>query len=102
MLFISIRATPLQRYLSAYNKDVASNKVATLRSVQLRIANWAVQSRFREIYICMSVCRFVYDSMGNPCKKTVCQNAWEELRNPNMRMFKVSFGSLKQSTAWNP
>ena len=33
--FISIRATLLQRYLSAYNKDCASNKVATLRSVQL-------------------------------------------------------------------
>ena len=29
-LFISARATLLQRYLSAYNKDVASNKVATL------------------------------------------------------------------------
>ena len=25
----------------------------------------------RDIYIiCMSVCRFVYDSVGNPCKKT--------------------------------
>ena len=39
MLFISTRATLLQRFLSAYNKDVASNKVATLRSVQSRIAN---------------------------------------------------------------
>ena len=33
--------------------------------------HWAVQSRFRMIYIhvYMSVCRFVYDSMGNPYKK---------------------------------
>ena len=31
--------TLLQRYLSAYNKDVTSNKVATLRSVQSRITN---------------------------------------------------------------
>ena len=38
-LFISIRATLLKRYLRAYNKDVASNKVVTLRSVQSRIAN---------------------------------------------------------------
>ena len=38
MLFISTCATVLQRYLSAYNKDVACNKVATLRSVQSRIA----------------------------------------------------------------
>ena len=38
-LFISTRATLLQRYLSAYNKDVASNKVATHRSVQSRNAN---------------------------------------------------------------
>ena len=38
-LFISTRPTLLQRYLSACNKDVASNKVATLRSVQSRIAN---------------------------------------------------------------
>ena len=37
--FISTRATLLQRYLSAYNKDVSSNKVATLRSVQSRIDN---------------------------------------------------------------
>ena len=39
-LFISTRATVLQRYISAYKiKDVASNKVATLRSVQSRIAD---------------------------------------------------------------
>ena len=38
-LFISIRATLLQRYLSAYNKDVECNKVATPKSVQSRIAN---------------------------------------------------------------
>ena len=36
-LFISTRATLLQRHLSAYNNDVASNEVATLRSVQSRI-----------------------------------------------------------------
>ena len=41
-LFISTRATLLQRYLSAYNKDVASNKVATLRSVQSRIVLYFV------------------------------------------------------------
>ena len=34
-IFISTRATLLQRYLSAYNKD----EVATLRSVQSRITN---------------------------------------------------------------
>ena len=38
MLFISTKGTLLQRYLSAYNNDVASNEVATLRSVQSRIA----------------------------------------------------------------
>ena len=38
MLFISTRATLLQMYLSAYNNDVTSIKVTTLRSVQSRIA----------------------------------------------------------------
>ena len=46
ILFISTRATLLQRYLSAYIKVVASNKVATLRSVQSRIAN----------ILCVTVC----------------------------------------------
>ena len=72
-LFISIRATPLQRYLSAYNKDVASNKVATLRFVQLRIANWASEAsptlgcsieisreRYIYMYVGMSVCLRFY------------------------------------------
>ena len=36
---------------------------------------WAIQSRFRMIY----VCRYVGLSMGNPYKKDVCQNAWEEV-----------------------
>ena len=40
-------------------------------------------------------------SMGNPYIKFVCQNAWAELRGPNMRMLKVSFGSLKQSADYN-
>ena len=35
-------------------------------------------------------------------KKNVCQNAWEDLRSPNTRMFKVNFGSLNQSSARNP
>ena len=38
MLFISIRASLLQRYISAYDQDVASNKVATPWSVPSRIA----------------------------------------------------------------
>ena len=46
----------------------------------------------RDIYICQYVCRFVY---GKPIQKIACQNAWEELRGPNMRMLKVSFGWLK-------
>ena len=44
----------------------------------------------RDIYMCMSVGL----SKGNPYKKLVCQNAWAELRGPNTRMLKVSFGRL--------
>ena len=51
--------------------------------------HWAVQSRFRVIYM------YVGLSMGNPYKNYVCQNAWPELRGPNTRMLKVSFGWLK-------
>ena len=51
------------------------------------------------IYICMLVCLPL--SMGNPYIKFVCQNAWAELRGPNTRMLKVSFGSLKQSADYN-
>ena len=40
--------------------------------------------------ICQYVCRYVY-------KKYVCQNAWAELRGPNMHMLKVSLGRLKQT-----
>ena len=36
----------------------------------------------------MYVCQYVY-------KKYVCQNVWAELRSPNMRMLKVSFGQLR-------
>ena len=43
----------------------------------------------RDIYM------YVGLSMGNPYKKYVCQNAWVELRGPNTRMLKVSFGRLK-------
>ena len=39
MLFISTRATLLHGHPSAYNKDVTSNILATLRSVQSRIAH---------------------------------------------------------------
>ena len=34
-------------------------------------------------------------SMGKPYKKYVCKKAWAELRCPNTRMLKVSFGRLK-------
>ena len=51
------------------------------------------------IYVCMSVCRFVNDSMGNPYKKSACQNAWADIRSTNMHMLKVSFRSLKQGAA---
>ena len=44
---MSTRATLLQRYLLAYNKDVASIKVATLRSLQSRITN---------IILCVKLC----------------------------------------------
>ena len=49
-LFISTSAALLRRYLSAYNKDVASNQVATLRSVQSRIANIFC------VMICVMIC----------------------------------------------
>ena len=49
------------------------------------------------IYVCRSVCLRL--SMGNPHKKMVCQNAWEELRGPSTHMLKVSFVSLKHSAA---
>ena len=41
-LFISTRTSLLQSYLSAYNNDVTSNTVATLKSVQSMIANICV------------------------------------------------------------
>ena len=52
------------------------------------------------MYICMYVglSMFVY---GKLIQKYVCQNAWEELRGPNTRMLKISFGSLKQSGDYN-
>ena len=42
----------------------------------------------RDICRCVSVYVDLY-------KKYVCQNAWAELRGPNMRMLKVSLGHLK-------
>ena len=66
-----------------------------------RAPQWAVQSRFRMlyIYIYMYVCQYVGLSMGNPYKKDVCQNAWGELRDPDTRMLKVSLGWVKQCLA---
>ena len=43
------------------------------------------------MYVGMYVCRFVY-------KQYVCQNAWTQLRVPNTRMLKVSFGWLKPNS----
>ena len=48
-----------------------------------RAPHWGVQSRFRVIYIYMSVCL--------SCPK----NAWAELLGPSTRMLKVRFGRLK-------
>ena len=45
----------------------------TLRSQRVRITEVL-------LYVGIPVCRFVYDSMGNPYKKNVYQNAWEDLR----------------------
>ena len=42
------------------------------------------------MYVGMSVCLW-----ENHSQKDVCQNAWAELRGPNTRMLKVSFGQLK-------
>ena len=51
-----------------------------------RAPHWGVQSRFCVIYVCMS--SIVY---GKTIQKIVCYNAWEDLSNPNIRMFKVQF-----------
>ena len=45
----------------------------------------------RDIYM------YVRLSMGNPYKKYICQNAWADLRGPNMCMLKVRFGLLKMT-----
>ena len=42
------------------------------------------------MYTCRSVCLW-----ETHYKKYVCQNAWAELRGPNMLMLDVSFGWLK-------
>ena len=47
------------------------------------------------------VCQFVYDCLWEAHTKNGMQNAWAELRVPNTRMLKVSFGSLKQSADYN-
>ena len=58
-----------------------------------RAPHWAVQSRFRVIYIYVSM--YVGLSTGNPYKNYICPNAWAGLHAPNTRMLKVSFGWLK-------
>ena len=52
--------------------------------------HWGVQSRFRVIYIGMSVC--LWETIQ---KVRMSKNAWAKLRGPNMRMLKVCFGWLK-------
>ena len=47
------------------------------------------------IYICVCMSTIVY---GKPIQ-SICMSA--ELRSPNTRMLKVSFGSLKQSADYN-
>ena len=44
-------------------------------------------------YIYMSVCTV---GMSVSLQKYVCQNAWVELRGPNTRMLKVSFGGYNR------
>ena len=41
------------------------------------------------MYVCMYLCLRM--SVGKQYKKIVCQNAWAELRSPNMGMFKKQF-----------
>ena len=51
-----------------------------------RAPHWAVQSRFRVIYVYVGL-----------SKKICMPNAWAELRGPSKRMLKVSLGWLKQT-----
>ena len=75
--------TKATREISSY---FTLNCVISLIGRAKRAPHRAVQSRFR--VICRYVCWFVY-------KKYACQNVWVELRGPNTRMLKVSFGQLK-------
>ena len=52
--------------------------------------HWGVQSRFRVIYMCMSVC--LWETIQGV---RMSKNAWAKLRGPNTRMLKVCFGWLK-------
>ena len=46
-------------------------------------------------FVLLVIYMYVGLSTGTPYKKYLCQNAWAELRDPNTRMLKVSFGWLK-------
>ena len=76
--------------LKTKRNDLARPVMGTIFLVSLigrakRAPHWGVQSRFRVIYICRSVGRSVGMSV-------VVQKAQAELRGPNARMLKVSFG----------
>ena len=46
-------------YFNVINNVVLANLYVTIIGRVKRAPHWGVQSRFRVIYICMSVCRYV-------------------------------------------
>ena len=59
-----------------------------------------ISSLFNGNHFSSIICRNVGLSMGKTYKK-IRMPKWVELRSPNTRMLKVSFGSLKQSADYN-